>query len=83
MVHMKVQISAEKHARVRQLAETRGVSVNKLVNEWVSMAVAEFDAKTRFAMHAARGNVQRGVALLDNVDRIDMQRRASQRRTGK
>jgi hypothetical protein len=32
------------------------------------MAVAQFDAETRFHVRAVRGNARRGVALLDRLD---------------
>ena len=42
--------------------------LNKLVDEWASMALAQFDAETRFLVRAARGSAQRGLALLDKLD---------------
>jgi hypothetical protein len=58
-----------KHERLRLLAERHGVSLNRLVDEWASMALAQFDAETRFKARAARGNPKRGLALLDKLDR--------------
>ena len=57
------------HERLRQLARTRRVSVNKLIEELSIAALAEFDAETRFRMRAARGDVKRGLALLAKLDR--------------
>jgi predicted transcriptional regulator len=56
------------HERLRQLAKARNVSVNKLIEEFSTAALAEFDAETRFLARAARGNVGRGLALLRKVD---------------
>jgi hypothetical protein len=58
-----------KHERLRLMAETQGVSLNKLVEEWASMALAQFDAEIRFRTRAARGSAKRGLALLDKLDR--------------
>jgi hypothetical protein len=58
-----------KHERSCRLAESQGISLNKLVDEWASMALAQFDAETRFHARAARGNTQRGIELLDKLDR--------------
>jgi hypothetical protein len=69
MATMTIRIPDNKHERLRLLAERQGVSVNKLVDEWASMALAQFDAETRFEMRAARGNPKRGLALLDKLDR--------------
>lgn len=57
------------HDRLKQLAKSRNVSVNKLVEEFSTAALAEFDAETRFLARAARGNAKRGFALLRKIDR--------------
>lgn len=56
------------HDRLRQLAKARKVSVNKLIEEFSTAALAEFDAETRFLARAARGSPARGLALLDRLD---------------
>ncbi len=56
------------HERLRQLAKSRSVSVNKLIEEFSTAALAEFDAETRFRARAARGNAKLGLALLDKLD---------------
>jgi predicted transcriptional regulator len=69
MATMTIRIPDGKHERLRRLAERHGISLNKLVDEWASMALAQFDAETRFRARAARGNARRGLALLDKLDR--------------
>ncbi len=81
MATMTIRLPDEKHHRLRLLAEHNGVSLNKLVEEWASMALAQFDAETRFLARAARGSLKRGLALLDKLDQ-GLARRASRRRTG-
>jgi len=68
MATMTIRIPDTKHQRLRLLAERAGVSLNKLVDEWASIALAQFDAETRFLARAKRGNVKRGLALLDKLD---------------
>ena len=68
MAMMTIRLPDAKHERLRRLAEHHGVSLNKLVDEWASMALAQFDAETRFLVRAARGGAQRGLALLDKLD---------------
>jgi hypothetical protein len=58
-----------KHARLRRLAQRRGVSMNKLIDELATVALAEHDAEVRFLTLADKGSVKRGVALLDKLDR--------------
>lgn len=70
MATMTIRLPDSKHDRLRRLAESHGVSLNKLVDEWASMALAQFDAETRFRARAARGSAKRGLALLDQLDRV-------------
>ena len=58
----------DKHARLRQLAKHRDISVNKLVEELATISIAEFDAESRFRSLAARGSVKKGLELLDKLD---------------
>jgi hypothetical protein len=69
MATMTIRIPDSKHERPRLLVESHGISLNKLVDEWASMALAQFDAQTRFNVRAARGNPKRGLDLLEKLDR--------------
>jgi hypothetical protein len=64
---------------LRQLAESHGISLNKLVDEWASMALAQFDAETRFHVRAVRGSARRGLGLLDKLDRPSGKRGSAQK----
>ena len=50
------------------MAKHRHVSVNKLIEELSTQALAEFDSETRFRALAATGDIQRGLELLDKLD---------------
>ncbi|WP_315360696.1 toxin-antitoxin system HicB family antitoxin [Neisseria bacilliformis] len=67
MTTVTLRIPDEKHARLRLLAESRGISVNKLIDEAATVMLAEFDAETRFKTRAARGSVEDALALLDKA----------------
>jgi hypothetical protein len=69
MAKMTIRLPDAKHQRLRRLAERHGISLNKLVEDWAGIALAEFDAETRFRARASRGNPARGLALLDKLDR--------------
>ncbi len=69
MATMTIRLPDAKHQRLRLLAERQGVSLNKLVEEWASMALAQFDAETRFLARALRGKTEGSLALLDKLDR--------------
>jgi hypothetical protein len=44
------------------------VSVNKLIEELSTQALAEFDSEVRFRALAARGKIDKGLRLLDKLD---------------
>jgi len=58
----------DKHNRLKALAQYRHVSVNKLVEELSTQALAEFDSEVRFRALAARGDTATGLSLLDKID---------------
>jgi predicted transcriptional regulator len=65
---LTIRMPDDKHSRLKQLAESKGISVNKLVEELSTIALTEFDAYNRFRLMAARGNVTEGLRLLDKLD---------------
>lgn len=69
MATMTIRIPDAKHERLRLLAGRHGTSLNKLVEEWANVALAQYDAEARFRAMAARGDVSKGLALLDKLDR--------------
>jgi predicted transcriptional regulator len=68
MATLTIRLPDDKHARLKELAISRGVSINKLMEELSTIALTEFDAYTRFKTMAAMGNVDEGLALLDKLD---------------
>ncbi len=68
MATLTVRIPDDKHSRLKALASHRHLSVNKLIEELSTQALAEFDSETRFRALAATGNVERGLELLDKLD---------------
>ena len=70
MATLTIRIRDDVHERLRQLARSRKLSVNKLMEELSIAALAEFDAETRFRLRAARGNSKAGLHLLDELDKV-------------
>ena len=68
MATLTIRLPDDKHERLKELAKSRGISVNKLVEELSTIALAEFDAYTRFKAMAAVGNPERGLQLLEKLD---------------
>jgi predicted transcriptional regulator len=69
MATLTIRIPDDTHKRLKFLAEKKQISVNKLFEEFSTAALAEFDAENRFLAQAARGNLERGLALLDKIDK--------------
>ena len=65
---LTIRLPDAKHARLKELARTRGVSANKLLEELATVALAQQDAQTRFTLRASRGNVAKGLAALEQLD---------------
>lgn len=74
---LTLRIPTDKHDRLRRLAESRGLSMNRLVDEWATVALAQFDAETRFRALAARGSAARGLAVLDRADAAESRNKTS------
>ena len=68
MSTLTIRLPDDKHARLREFAKHRALSVNKLMEELATISIAEFDAEARFRTLAARGSSQQGLALLDKLD---------------
>ena len=64
-----MRLPDDKHRRHRALAESRGTTLNRLIDDMATVMLAEFDAETRFRLRAARGagKEARGLALLDKA----------------
>ena len=69
MAIMTIRLPDEQHNRLKTLATRRGVSLNKLMEEFAIRILTETDAETRFRLRAARGNVAEGLAVLDKLDK--------------
>jgi hypothetical protein len=69
MSTLTIRLPEMKHARLRRLAHSRKVSMNKLIDELATVALAQHDAELRFRAFAAKGSAARGLALLNKLDR--------------
>jgi predicted transcriptional regulator len=59
-----VRLSDEAHQRIKELANSRNISLNKLYEEFTIMALTEFDAENRFRALASKGSKEQGKALI-------------------
>ncbi len=66
---LTIRVPDGKHQRLKHLAKSRGISVNKLIEELSTVALAQHDTEMRFRVLAARGSAERGLRLLHKLDR--------------
>jgi len=70
MSTLTIRLPEDTAERLKTLARSRGLSVNKLIEELSTQALTAFDAETRFRMLAAQGDAQHALALLDRLDTV-------------
>ncbi len=70
MATLTIRVPDAHRDRLAAMAAQRGVSVNKLIEQLSLRALAEHDTEMRFRLRAARGVVERGLAVLDKLDRM-------------
>jgi len=68
MSTITLRISDSKHECLKQYAKDKWLSLNKLFDEFATVALAQFDAKVRFELMASKGSKEEGLALLDKLD---------------
>ena len=69
MSTLTIRLPDDQHERLKALAAQRGISLNKLFEEFSTKAIAEFDSQTRFRLRVSRADRARGIAVLDDLDR--------------
>jgi len=68
MATLTIRIADDKHNWLKSLAKYRHMSVNKLIEEFSTQALAEFDSEIRFRTLAASGDINKGLEYLDELD---------------
>lgn len=67
MAAINVRLPDEKHQRLKELAKSKNISVNKLMEELATIALTEYDAEIRFKIRANCGSVDRGLELINKL----------------
>ncbi len=68
MSTLTLRLTDEKHARLRELAALQGVSMNHLIDELTTAALAQHAAEQRFRRSANAGSAQKGLKILAKLD---------------
>lgn len=58
MATLTIRLPDDKHDRLKQYAQSRDISVNKLMEELSTIALAEFDAFNRFKAMSVAGELK-------------------------
>lgn len=69
MSTLTIRLPDDKHARLKTLARNRHTSVNKLMDELATVALASHDAHVRFQTRAQQGNVSKALKILNKLDK--------------
>lgn len=69
MSALTLRLPDQKHARLKAMAEQRGISLARMLDELTTQALVEFDTETRFMTRAKRGahRTERGLELLNKA----------------
>jgi len=66
---LTIRLPDDRHLRLKELAKYRKISVNKLMEELSTIALAEFDSETRFKAMASKGSRSEGLKILNKLDK--------------
>ena len=69
MSTLTLRIPDSKYERLKKYAKSKEISLNKLFDEFATIALTQFDAKTRFDILASKGDKTKGLELLDKLDK--------------
>lgn len=75
MSTLTIRLSDDTAQRLKELAASRGVSLNKLMEELVTTALAAHDAEIRFQAIAAGADRQKALDILARLDEAEAVRR--------
>lgn len=70
MSTLTIRLPEDKHERLRELARQLGISMNRLMDEVSTIALAQHDAERRFRTLAAKGAPHIGLQILEKLDRL-------------
>ena len=71
MSTLSIRMPDDMVGRLKSIAKERNISLNKLIFELSTQALAEDEAKQRFLAAQLRGNRQRGLRMLAELDALD------------
>ena len=71
MSTLTIRLPEETVERLKSLAQSRGLSMNKLVEQLSAHALAAWDTENHFRAMAATGDVNKALLVQDRLDEAD------------
>lgn len=71
MSTLTIRLPDDTAQRLKSMAQSRGLSMNKLVEQLSAHALSSWDTENHFRALAATGDVQKALAVLDRLDAED------------
>jgi hypothetical protein len=68
MSKLTIRLPCAKHNRLKDLAHSKGANVNKLIEEWATIALIQQLALASNEVNESRGNRVCGLQPLDQLD---------------
>ncbi len=68
MSTLTIRLPDDTAQRLKSLAQSRGLSMNKLVEQLSAQALSAWDTENHFRAMAATGDEQKALAVLDRLD---------------
>ena len=68
---LTIRLPDDTAQRLKSLARSRGLSMNKLVEQLSAHALSSWDTENRFRAMAATGDMHKALAVLDRLDDSD------------
>jgi predicted transcriptional regulator len=68
MTTLSIRLPDDMAEKLKNIAKTREISLNKLIFELSAHALAEEEAKQRFVAAQLRGNPKQALQMLDELD---------------
>ena len=70
---LTIRLPDDTAQRLKSLAQSRGLSMNKLVEQLSAQALAAWDTENHFRAMAATGDMRQALAVLDRLDAAEPQ----------
>jgi predicted transcriptional regulator len=71
MANFTVRLPDDRYQRLRQLAEMRNTSLNKLFEEMTTLMLAEQDVRTRLEVRRRRGSREGLLEAIAGLERLE------------